>query len=193
VERKFSGIPASPGIAVGPVHLLRWEVPEVRHRIKIPDEAIAAEVERFRGAIARAKERLVRVRDRVESTAGREEAAIFDVQLSILDDPDIVSNVEELIGQNLAAERAFDIVMIEREHNFAGSPSPMLRERVGDVTDVHIRVLSILLDLPDHDPVDVPKGSNAILVTHDLTPSLTVQLDRQAIAGIAIVKHAPAA
>ena len=61
----------------------------------------------------------------------------------------------------------------------------MLRERVGDLTDVHIRVLSLLLGLPDHDPVDVPKGSNAILVTHDLTPSLTVQLDRDAIAAIA--------
>ena len=43
----------------------------------------------------------------------------------------------------------------------------------------------MLLGLPDHDPVDVPKGANAILVTHDLTPSLTVQLDREAIAAIA--------
>jgi phosphotransferase system enzyme I (PtsI) len=61
----------------------------------------------------------------------------------------------------------------------------MLRERVGDLVDVHIRVLSLLLDLGDHDPVDVPKGACAILVTHDLTPSLTVQLDRDAIAAIA--------
>jgi len=45
--------------------------------------------------------------------------------------------------------------------------------------------LTALLDLPDHDPVDVPKGANAILLTHDLTPSLTVQLDREAIVGIA--------
>ena len=43
MERKLVGIPASPGIAVGPVHLLRWEVPEVRHRI-IPDEAIKGEI-----------------------------------------------------------------------------------------------------------------------------------------------------
>jgi phosphotransferase system enzyme I (PtsI) len=61
----------------------------------------------------------------------------------------------------------------------------MIRERVSDLTDVQIRVLSVLLGLPDHDPVDLPKGSNAILVTHDLTPSLTVQLDRDAIAAIA--------
>jgi phosphotransferase system enzyme I (PtsI) len=43
----------------------------------------------------------------------------------------------------------------------------------------------MLMVLPDHDPVEVPKGTSAILVTHDLTPSLTVQLDREAIAGIA--------
>ena len=53
------------------------------------------------------------------------------------------------------------------------------------IVDVHIRVLSLLLGLPDHDPGDVPKGANAILVTHDLTPSLTVQLDREAIAAVA--------
>ena len=184
MERKLIGIPASPGIAFGPVHLLRWEVPEVKHRM-ISDAAIDAEIERWRDAVRKAQERLTRVRDRVERAAGREEAAIFDVQLSILDDPEIASAVEDLIRQNFGAEKAFDIIMIEREHTFGRSPSPMLRERVGDLTDVHIRVLSVLLDLPDHDPVDVPKGTSAILVTHDLTPSLTVQLDRQAIAGIA--------
>ena len=50
MERKLVGIPASPGIAVGPVHLLRWEVPDVPHRI-IPDEAVPAELERFRKAL----------------------------------------------------------------------------------------------------------------------------------------------
>ena len=91
--------------------------------------------------------------------------------------------VEELIRQNLGAEKAFDIVMLEWRTRFARHAAPMLRERVGDLTDVHIRVLSLLLDLPDHDPVDVPPGANAILVTHDLTPSLTVQLDRDGDRG----------
>jgi phosphoenolpyruvate-protein phosphotransferase (PTS system enzyme I) len=90
-----------------------------------------------------------------------------------------------LIRQNLGAEKAFEIVMIEWGQRFARAAHPMLRERVGDLKDVEIRVLLLLLDLPDHDPVDLPKGANAILVTHDLTPSLTVQLDREAIAGIA--------
>ncbi|HMI44084.1 MAG TPA: phosphoenolpyruvate--protein phosphotransferase, partial [Gemmatimonadaceae bacterium] len=177
-------MPASPGIVDGPVHLLRWEVPDVRHRI-IPDEAIPGEIKRFHAALQQAREKLHQVRARAEKHAGPEEAAIFDVQLSILEDGELLRQVEELIHQNLAAEKGFDLVLFEWRQQFASHARPLLRERVGDLIDVHIRVLSILLGLPDHDPVDVPKGSNKILVTHDLTPSLTVQLDREAIIGIA--------
>jgi len=184
VDRKLVGIPASPGIAVGPIYLLRWEIPEVRHRI-IPDDAVPLEIRRLHDAIATAKERLRQIRDRVERAAGPEEAAIFDVQRSMLEDNELIGAVEELIKQNLGAEKAFEIVMLEWGQRFGRAAHPMLRERVGDLKDVEIRVLSVLLDLPDHDPVDLPKGANAILVTHDLTPSLTVQLDREAIAGIA--------
>jgi len=184
VERALRGIPASPGIVVGPVHLLRWEVPDVRHRI-IADECVDDELARFRHAVERAKDRLRQVRARAERHAGEHEAAIFDVQIGILEDAALLEEVEEFIRQNRAAEHAFDLVMLEWRRRFARDAHPMLRERVGDLTDVHIRVLTILLGLPDHDPVDVPKGTNAVLVTHDLTPSLTVQLDRDAIAAIA--------
>ena len=184
MDRKLRGIPASPGIAVGPVHLLKWEIPEVRHRI-IPDESIPNEIRRLHDVLDRAKERLRQIRERVELQAGAQEAAIFDVQRSILDDNELITSVEALIKQNLGAEKAFEIVMFEWTQRFARAGHPMLRERVGDLKDIEIRVLTLLLDLPDHDPVDLPKGSNAILVTHDLTPSLTVQLDREAISGIA--------
>jgi phosphotransferase system enzyme I (PtsI) len=180
----LAGMPASPGIVDGQVHLLRWEVPDVRHRI-IPDEAIPEEIKRFHQALAKSRDRLQQVRARAEKHAGPEEAAIFDVQLSILEDGELLRQVEELIHQNLGAEKAFDLVLFEWRQQFAAHARPLLRERVGDLIDVHIRVLSILLGLPDHDPVDLPKGSNKILVTHDLTPSLTVQLDREAIIGIA--------
>ena len=177
-------MPASPGIVIGPVHLLIWEVPDVP-LVEIPDDAIPAEVERLNKAIDRAKDRLQQVKARAERHAGPEEAAIFDVQISILSDAELIQRVEGLIHQNIGAEKAFDLVMIEWRQHFARHSQPMIRERVSDLTDVHIRVLTLLLGLPDHDPVDVPKGTNAILVTHDLTPSLTVQLDREAIAGIA--------
>jgi len=54
MAKGLAGMPASPGIVDGPVHLLRWEVPDVRHRI-IPDEAIAGETERFHAALEQAK------------------------------------------------------------------------------------------------------------------------------------------
>lgn len=184
MDSVLRGIPASAGIVVGPVHLLRWEVPEVRQRL-IHDDEIDAEIGRLHAAIDRARDRLTTLRTRAEAQAGAEEAAIFDVQLTMLTDGELLSAIEALIRQNLGAEKAFDIVLLEWQQHFARHATPMLRERVGDLTDVHIRVLSILLNLPDHDPVDVPKGSNAILVTHDLTPSLTLQLDREAIGAIA--------
>src|SRR6476659_3628611 len=177
-------MPASPGIVIGPVHLLIWEVPDVP-LVEISDEAIPAEVERFQNAVEKAKLRLSQVKARAEKYAGPEEAAIFDVQISILSDVELLQRVEMLIHQQIGAEKAFDLVMIEWRQHFARHSQPMIRERVSDLTDIHIRVLTILLGLPDHDPVDVPKGANAILVTHDLTPSLTVQLDRDAIAAIA--------
>ncbi len=184
MELRIEGTPASPGIVVGTVHLLRWEVPDVPHRI-VPDEEIPQELERFRRAVEQARQRLRYVHDHAERHAGPEEAAIFDAQLMILDDVQLHGRVESLIQQNLDAAKAFDLTMLEWRQHFARHSSPWMRERLGDIMDIQIRVLSILLDLPDHDPVDLPKGAGAILVTHDLTPSLTVQLDREAIAAIA--------
>jgi phosphotransferase system enzyme I (PtsI) len=177
-------MPASSGIVIGPVRLLLWEVPDVP-LVEIDESEIPAQIERFHDALEKAKARLQQVKARAEKHAGAEEAAIFDVQISILSDAELIQKVEDFVHQELSAEKAFDVVMTEWRTHFARHSQAMIRERVSDLTDVQIRVLSILLGLPDHDPVDVPKGSNAILVTHDLTPSLTVQLDRDAISAIA--------
>jgi phosphotransferase system enzyme I (PtsI) len=184
VPDTLRGIPASPGIVIGPVHLLRWEVPDVPQRV-IDDAEIPGEIERLRVVLGKAVDRLNHVRERAHRSAGTAEAAIFDVQISIIEDIELRARVEEAIRQNFTAERAFDVVMLEWREHFARSPHSMMRERVSDLIDVQIRVLSMLMGLPDHDPVDLPKGANAILVTHDLTPSLTIQLDRERIAGIA--------
>ena len=185
MERILVGIPASPGIMVGPAHVLLWEVPPVRLRL-VPPEQIDIEIAHFHDALAKARDRVAHLRARVEQHVGTEEARIFEAQALILQDTEIIDKVEMLVRQDhFAAESAFDLTMNEWRTEFARSASPMIRERVGDLVDVHIRVLSLLLGLPDHDPGDVPKGANAILVTHDLTPSLTVQLDREAIAGVA--------
>jgi phosphotransferase system enzyme I (PtsI) len=184
VPAELTGVPASPGIVVGPAHLLRWEVPDVPARV-LRDDQIDAELAKFRAATEKAKNRLRAVKARAAEKAGQAESAIFDVQISILEDPSLLDQVEQLVRQNLAPEKAFDIVMLDWRDHFGRSTNPMMRERSGDLVDIHIRVLTILLGIPDHDPVDLAPGANAIVVTHDLTPSLTIQLDRRAIAGIA--------
>lgn len=184
MDRALVGISASPGIVVGHVQLLRWEVPDVATRI-IPDDAIALELERLGDAIMQARNRLRQIKDRAERHAGPEEAAIFEVQISILDDADLLGQVESYVRQNLAAEKAFDLVLLEWRQRFAHHSVPFMRERVGDLADVHIRVLKLLLGVPDIDPLTLTGATDAILVTEDLTPSLTVQLDREAIVGIA--------
>lgn len=181
---ELHGIPASPGIVVGPAHLLRWEVPDVPVRV-VRDDQVPGELARLQDAVDRAIERLRAIRTRAAESVGEAEAAIFDVQISILEDPSLRAQVETLVRQNLAPEKAFDLVMLEWREHFSRSTNPLMRERQGDLVDIHIRLLTLLLGLPDHDPVDLMPGDNAIVVTHDLTPSLTIQLDRRAIAGIA--------
>ena len=105
----FRGIPASPGIVVGPAHLLRWEVPDVPNRI-VPDDQIVHELQRLDAAFTRARERLELVRARAERQAGPDEAAIFDVQLTILADADMRAEIEGLVRQNLGAEKAVDLI-----------------------------------------------------------------------------------
>ena len=111
-DGKLIGMPASPGIVIGPVHLLLWEVPDVPNRI-VSDEAIPAELERLHDALHKARQRLMQVKQRAEKHAGPEEAAIFEVQFAILSDGELIKSVEALIRQNLGAEKAFDLVLIE--------------------------------------------------------------------------------
>jgi phosphotransferase system enzyme I (PtsI) len=178
------GVSASPGIVSGTVHLLRWEVPEVPSRL-VSDAEVAGELQRLRDAVTAAIERLRVVQARAEANAGPAEAAIFEVQVAMLEDPSLQESIEALIRQNLAAEKAVDLVLLEWRERFGRSTNPLMRERASDLIDVQIRLLTLLLGLPDHDPVDLAPGDGVIMVTHDLTPSLTVQLDRRAIVGIA--------
>jgi phosphotransferase system enzyme I (PtsI) len=118
MDRALVGLSASPGIVLGPVHLLRWEVPDVPHHI-IADEDVEQEIARFHDAVERAKERLHQVQERARRHAGPEEAAIFEVQISILEDSELVYRVESYVRQNLCAEKAFDLVLLEWRQQFA--------------------------------------------------------------------------
>lgn len=184
-RRVIRGIPVSRGVAVGPALVVRWEVPAVSDRA-IPPEAVEGEIARLREALAFAKERLALVRARAAERAGPEEARIFDAQLMILEDAELVEGAERLIRDNhFSAERAFELKMLEWRGLWSTQGSALLRERLIDLTDVEIRVLTRLLGVEEPDVLKGHDGVPVILIARDLTPSITVQLDREAVLAIA--------
>ena len=184
-HRVIHGIPVSRGVAVGPALVVRWEVPAVADRAIAP-ELVDREVARLREALAYAKERLVLVREKAAERAGPEEARIFDAQLMILEDVDLAGGAEKLIRENhFTAERAYELKVLEWRGLWSQTGSALLRDRLIDLTDVEIRVVTRLLGVAEPDVLKGHDGRPVILVARDLTPSLTVQLDREAVLAIA--------
>jgi phosphotransferase system enzyme I (PtsI) len=178
------GIPVSRGVAVAPALVVKWEVPTVSDHAITADQ-VDGEISRLREALAFAAERLKVVRARAEERAGPEEARIFDAQLMILEDVELVGGTERLIRENhFSAERAFELKMMEWRGLWSTQGSAQLRERIIDLTDVEIRVLTRLLGVDEPDVLAGHDGP-VILVARDLTPSITVQLDREAVLAIA--------
>jgi phosphotransferase system enzyme I (PtsI) len=183
-ERLIHGTAVSPGVAVGPALVWRWEVPSVPDR-PVHEQDVEGEVARLREALSWAKERITAVRERALAHAGPEEARIFDAQLLILEDPELVGGAERLIRANhFSAERAFELKVLEWKGLWTSAGSTLLRDRLIDLSDVEVRVLTRLLGVDE--PNVVTRGDKpVILVARDLTPSLTVQLDREAVLAVA--------
>ncbi len=182
--RVVRGIAVSPGVAIGPALVWRWEVPSVPDRPIGPGD-VDREVGRLRAALTVSKERLSAVRARAAERAGPEEARIFDAQLLILEDPDLVGGAERLIRDNhFSAERAFELKVLEWKGLWMTAGNTFLRDRLIDLTDIEIRVLAHLLGVDEPD-ISAEHDGPVVLVARDLTPSLTVQLDREAVLAIA--------
>jgi phosphotransferase system enzyme I (PtsI) len=179
------GVAVSPGVAVGPALVVRWEVPVVADRPVGPG-GVDGELARFSEALTYARERIGRSRAKAAERAGEEEARIFDAQLMILEDRDLLGGVERLIRENnFSAERAFQLKMLEWQGLWMTAGGAMLRDRLADLTDVEVRVLTRLLGLEEPSLEQARPEAPVVLVARDLTPSLTVQLDRDAVLAIA--------
>lgn len=178
------GLPAAAGIATGPAHLLHWEIPEVPHRV-VDEEAVEAEIARFTEAREWAKERTRELRERTEARIGRVEARIFDPQLLMLDDSEVVAGTERYIRDlRLAAARAFAWRILELRSLWTRIGSPMILDRLNDLDDLQIRLQHRLLG--HDDPSDLAAlGSPVVVVTRNLTPSFVAQMDPEYVLGIA--------
>jgi phosphotransferase system enzyme I (PtsI) len=180
------GIPAAPGIVIAPARVLRWEVPRVPHGATISPDQVDAEVQRFLDACAYAQDRIRAVQARAEATVGEVEARIFDPQVLMLEDADLVQGTIGYIRDNhLTAERAFEWRVLEWESALSHSSHPMIIDRLADLADVQARVLRRLMGMPDPDLAARVEGDKVILIAHELTPSITVQLDPRHVIGIA--------
>ncbi|HEX2184858.1 MAG TPA: putative PEP-binding protein, partial [Chloroflexota bacterium] len=180
------GIPAAAGIVIAPARVLRWEVPRVPHGATVPPEQVEAEVARFLEACEWAKARIRVIQARTAEAMGAVEAQIFEPQVLMLEDADLIQGTIGYIREShLTAERAFEWRVLEWESALSHTSHPMVLDRLNDLADVQTRVLRRLMNLPDPDVTQRTDDRTVILVARELTPSITVQLDPEYVVGIA--------
>jgi phosphotransferase system enzyme I (PtsI) len=183
-DRLLKGIGVSPGIAMGPTVTVRWALPEVPHRV-VPRRQVEKEVRRLRAALKDIRGQLTELRAHTEDRAGVDEARIFDAQILILEDREFIGGVAELIRENhLTAEKAFEFKTLEVRDLWTAAGNPLLKERLADLTGVAIRVIQHLMHKRGASDVWESLSEPSILVARELSPGLTVQLDRAHVVGL---------
>jgi phosphoenolpyruvate-protein phosphotransferase (PTS system enzyme I) len=182
VTRIFHGIGVSPGVARAPALVMRWDFPEVEDRTVGAGE-VEGEVARLREAVDDVVSHLQELGERVLQRAGPEESRIFDAQILMAQDEDFLASVETLIRKNqLSAETAYEFKALELRALWSGAAR--LRERLADLHAIQIRMIQRLLGRTDSELWSVPADEQVIVVAHELSPGLTVQLDREQVVGL---------
>ncbi len=185
MSETVQGIPASAGIVIGPAFVAHWPRLEVPHATVSPDQ-VEIEVTRFQEARDSARRRTAELRLHVEDRLGSVQAKIFDPQLMMLEDPDLIDATLTYISESyLTAERAFSLRVLEFRSQWLDATHARVMDRVADLNDVQLRVLASLIDVPGPDVLHNTSNEPFILVAHDFTPSRMVDLDRDRILGVA--------
>ena len=180
----YEGVGASPGRVLGLVRRLEWEIPPIPHRTIGPDE-VAGEIEKFERARKKAIARVVELQAVTTDLLGRFEGKVFESQAFMIDDPDLIDGTIAYIRDNfLAAERAFELQVLEYRVRMLDSPHAMVLDRLPDLHDVRLGVLSSLLDRPEPSLEGPEAGPAAILVAKDIAPSMAVRMRPEHVLGI---------
>ena len=178
------GVGASPGRALAPAHLMEWEIPLVGHRTIEPHE-VEAEVDRFGIARARALEEVARLHADTTERIGPFEGKVFESQAMMIEDPDLVGGTISYIRDNfICAERAFEWLILEMRIRIQESAHLMLADRMADLRDVRIRVLSQLLGHGDPSAEVLSPEEPVILVGSELPPSIAARLEPEHVLGV---------
>lgn len=185
----IKGIPASAGIAFGPVFLYRPQEIEIPRRSATDPEA---EWSRLQDALLRAEAELRVLRDKLAQESGEEEAQILDAHIMMLNDPMLATQIQTLINeQRLNAEAALHDVMAAQIAALEALEDEYMAARAADLRDIAQRVTRILLGLETYALSDF--NAPAILVAHDLTPSDTVALNKAYVLGFCTAVGGPTA
>ena len=182
MTRILRGIGVSPGVACAPALIMRWDFPEVKDRT-VPAGEVENEVGRLREAVSDVVSHLKDLGEKVLQRAGPEESRIFDAQILMAQDEDFLASVETLIRMNLlSAETAYEFRALELRALWSGAAR--LRERLADLHAIQMRMIHHLLGRTDSELWSVPADEQVIVVAHELSPGLTVQLDREHVVGL---------
>ena len=184
-ERTFRGIPVSPGVCRGKILVLGKQNSEPAVRREIHDSEVAAELKRFEHALVNTRHQILEVQRQLNQGLGAKDAAIFDAHLLVLEDPTLIDEVTKLIQQDkVTAEFAFQQVSEKYAKTLSSIDDEYLRERATDMRDVASRLLDNLsgratgLDLSQ-------LKEPCIIISHDLTPSQTAQMNKKMVLGFA--------
>lgn len=181
---QFQGIPASPGYAVGPVHVVRRAKVAARRR-SIDPQDVAAEEERFRAAVESARVQIQALVSSMTRELGAGDADILSAQLLMLEDELVWDATLALIRSDLInAEAAFARAVGDIGARFMEIEDETFRERVNDLRDVEQRVLRAFAGAGANRVI--PPTVPSVVVAKDLAPSDTVALGRENVLGFAM-------
>ena len=173
-EIKLKGIPASPGIASGPVFLFRKHEPIILIRTIAIDE-VDQEIERLHNAVARSKKELTKVFEFAEQKLGTEQSKIFEAQLLILEDAVLFEAVyERLRRERKNAEYLLKDEMEKYHQLMMASKDEYARERADDLLDVENRILR---NLEEQKLISKVDGSH-VIISHNLAAADTLIFSR---------------
>jgi phosphotransferase system enzyme I (PtsI) len=181
----LTGIPASPGIALGPAFVFLDDVEPTIPRYVITENQIDDEWLRFTTAVGRARDDVRILHDRAVREMGQEQGAIFEAHLMMLDDPEVHEAIEKELHETLLN---IEWIVHEYEQSLVkrleGLNDPLLQERTVDVHDISRRILNHLMFRERFSLADLDR--DVILIAHNLLPSDMIAMNRQHVKGIAM-------
>ena len=182
MTQEYKGKSVYKGIALGPVVVFQKNDVQVK-REKITDAE--SEVKRFQDAREAAQAQLGELYDKAVKEVGEANAAIFEMHQMLLEDEDYQDSVENIIRtQQVNAEYAVAVTGDNFAEMFASMDDDYMQARSADIRDISNRLVQ---NLSGHAPVDMNDMEPSIIVADDLSPSETVQMDKDKILGFVTV------